>query len=374
MRKLAQSSWSWTVAVAAVCGAVYVAIALSSYTPHTYLIGDSPYYAAAAASLIGDGDLRLENNLQGDAQRHAGFVSLGMDGEWRPKHPVLMSVASIPFLMAFGVNGLLIFNLLILTSLAAAAHRLAARGAAPIPASAAALITCLLTFVPAYAYNYSPDAFAALPALVALLLLLDGRSALSGVLFGLAFAAKPVHVLLLVIGAAVCVARGGLRSGARFLVGATPCILAVLLYNLVLFGGPLATGYERMMEPDAAGGVMSQREDFTLLGAPANLLCEIMDPRHGLLFTAPSVLLALAGLVPLRRRDRGAALLFLWVMTAYILFFATFVPWRASHFGNRFLFVPVLLSAMPLAALLGNLARRRFGMPRSTSIPTTTNL
>ena len=107
----------------------FAAILVRNYFPHTYLMGDSPYYAAAAASLVADGDLKVENNLRGDLQRHSSFVSLGADGEWRPKHPVLMSVASVPFLMMFGVVGLLVFNVVVMALLVMASglYRIVAR-------------------------------------------------------------------------------------------------------------------------------------------------------------------------------------------------------------------------------------------------------
>ena len=302
--------WWATLAVALVAGLTYGAISLHNFFPHTYLQGDCPYYAAAAVSLIADGDLKIENNLKGGRDRHAGFVSLGADGEWRPKHPVLMSVTSIPFLLAFGVKGLLIFNLVVMTLLAAATHRLAIRGAAPLPATGAALITCLLTFVVAYAYNYSPDAFAALPAVVAVILFLDDRFTGSGLLVGVALLAKPVHLVLLLVGTVVAWSSAGPRSAGRFAAGALPAIALLMLYNIFLFGGPLTFGYDRMLEPEPGGVISnSQRADFSLEGAPGRLIGQIVDPRHGLLFTAPSTLFAIVGLGRLWRRRPRMALL-----------------------------------------------------------------
>ena len=119
--------WIWTLCTVLVCLMAFAAILVRNYFPHTYLIGDSPYYAAATASLVGDGDLKVENNLRGDLQRHSGFVSLGADGEWRPKHPILMSVASVPFVLMFGVVVLLVLNIVVMTLLVMAKHRLALR-------------------------------------------------------------------------------------------------------------------------------------------------------------------------------------------------------------------------------------------------------
>ena len=105
-RAPSRKAWLTTALVATLCGAVYATVAVRSYEPHTFLFGDCPYYAATAVSVIADGDLKIENNIQGGEQIHAGQVSLGADGEWRPKHPVLMPLTSIPFLLLFGVKGL----------------------------------------------------------------------------------------------------------------------------------------------------------------------------------------------------------------------------------------------------------------------------
>jgi len=53
----------------------------------------------------------------------------------------------------------------------------------------------------------------------------------------------------------------------------------------------------------------------------------------------------------------------------HILFFSAFAPWMASHFGNRFLFVPVLASALPLAALFDGKWLRRIGLGAKTVHP-----
>jgi len=361
-------SWRVTVGLSLACAAIYVAISLYNFAPHTYLMGDCRYYAATAVSLIADGDLKVENNLKGGLERHAGFVSLGADGEWRPKHPILMPVVSVPFLIVFGVKGLLILNLLVMTLLVAATHRLALRGASVVPATAATAVTCLLTFVIAYAYNYSPDAFAALPAIVALILFLDDRYLAAGFLGGVAFLAKPAHLLLLVTVAAAAWFFGGRRPAIRFTAGVLPAIALVLIYNALLFGGALTFSYDRMLADDS-GAVVSQRDDFSLGSMPANLAGQFVHPEKGLMLTAPSALFAMVGLRRLWRRRQRLAVVPLAVAATYLLFFSAFAPWMASHFGNRFLFVPVLASALPLAALFDGKWLRRIGLGAKTVHP-----
>jgi hypothetical protein len=355
--------------VTLVCAAVYTGIVAYNYDPDTFLFGDSPYYAAASASLIGDHDLKLRNNIRGSDAQHATFVAIGADGEWRPKHPVLMSVVAIPFLFAFGVKGLLVLNLTVMSALVASCHRLAMRASPAWAASAATLTTALFTFVVAYAYNYSPDAFAALPAVASVLLLWSSWPIAAGLLAGAAFAAKPAHVVFVSLAFLVAWARGGRDAALRFAGGVAPWIGAVMIYNLVLFGGVATFGYDRIFDPGAPGGISTQRGDFSLEAMPENLVSQVADPRRGLAATAPSVLLALAGLPFLFNRDRKLALFCGALSIGYFVFFSSYLPWMASHAGNRFLFIPVLLSSVPLAALFDRLGR--IGAPAPLPVAST---
>jgi hypothetical protein len=251
-----------------------------------------------------------------------------------------------------------------------ATHRLALRASGPLSASAATLVTCLLTFFLAYVYNYSPDAFGALFAVVALIFLLDGKSLGAGLMAGLALVAKPAHILFVVVGLTAAWLQGGRRDAKRFGAGVLPAMAALMIYNAILFGGPLLTGYDRILEADPVPRTVSQRNDFTLVDAPSNMMWQFLDEKHGLLYTAPSVLVGLAGVLALWRRRPLLALLSPCLLAVYLLFFATFIPWRASHYGNRYLLVPVMVSVLPLAALLHQAGRRRrVSPPRSASLP-----
>ena len=126
---------------------------------------------------------------------------------------------------------------------------------------------------------------------------------------GLALAAKPAHLLFVVVGLTTAWLQGGRRDAMRFAAGVMPAVAALMLYNAVLFGGPLLTGYDRILEADPVPRTVSQSSDFTLVGAPSNLMWQFLDEKHGLVYTAPSVLVGLAGVLALWRRRRLLALL-----------------------------------------------------------------
>jgi len=352
----------WTLLVASATFLAFGAAALARYEPLTYLVGDGPYYAATAVSLLHDGDLDLHNQLAGGVVVHGSQIALGAGGQWYPKHPILLAVLGLPLLGLFGMPGLLVFNLVQLAVLAGAMFRLARRFA-PAPAAALAVGTLLLgTFMREYAYNLSPDLLAALLATLAALAIMEGRMAAGGLLLGAMVMAKPLLVTFVPAALAFALARGRLRGAARLVLGGLVPAAAFLLLNLALFGSPFVTAYDRNIA--VAGGaatLTSHRSMFDndpLAGAAGQLL----DARHGLLATAPALLLALPGaLVLLRRRPAEAA----WLLgSAAILFTAlcAYRDWDKSHYGNRFLMPAVAFAAPAVAvtfAAIGRAARAR---------------
>jgi hypothetical protein len=72
----------------------------------------------------------------------------------------------------------------------------------------------------------------------------------------------------------------------------------------------------------------------------------------GLLTTCPVLFLALPGLVGYLRRPAGRDSSCSASRSSYSFFFSTYRWWAASRFGNRFLMVPVCLSAIPISFTL----------------------
>src|SRR5260221_4662591 len=68
---------------------IFGARACFLYRPLTYLVGDCPYYAATAVSILQDHDLDLRNQLTGGLEGHGRQIALGRNGAWAPKHPSL---------------------------------------------------------------------------------------------------------------------------------------------------------------------------------------------------------------------------------------------------------------------------------------------
>lgn len=338
------------------------AYAAARHEPLTFLIGDGPYYAATAVSILHDHDLDLRNQLRGGLVVHGAQIALGPGGAWYPKHPILMPVAALPFLAAMGMDGLLVFNVLVLALFAGAMALLARRHAPPAAAAAAVALLLLGTFLRGYVYNLSPDLFATLLFVSGALALLSGWPLRAGLLLGAAVAAKFLLIVLLPWVAFLAWARHGARGARRCLAGTIPAAVLLLVFNAALFGSPWVTSYDRGVSVrDGTERIVTHRSQFD--GAfLAGLSGEIFDRTHGLLPTAPIVLLAVPGLLLLWRRNREEALVTIGAGLTLLLVLAPYRGWSASHYGNRFL-MPALALLAPALALacgrLGALAVRR---------------
>ena len=370
-RRLAGSRAAWLLL--ALMLIIFGVRAALQYRPLSYLVGDCPYYAMASVSMLYDGDLDLRNQLKGGLAVHGRQIALGEDGAWYPKHPLLMPLVSIPFLMAFGVPGFLIFNILVLALLALALMQLARTAAPPFTAAAAAFLLITGSFLRRFDYNYSPDLFATLVLVLAILLIIRGRDVAGGLLAGAAVAAKMTHLFLVPIFLGYALWARGWRGGLRACCGAAGPLLALALLNLSLFGSPLTTSYDRnvVLEGDTVS-TLSHRGLFD--GDPIKgLLAELFDLQHGLLTTAPVLFLALPGLVLLFRRRPREAVLYVVVGEFLLLLFATYRHWDTSHYGNRFL-MPVIAVSAPAVALTldwiaSRLRNRDATLPEAPAVP-----
>ncbi|PYQ12022.1 MAG: hypothetical protein DMH00_06945 [Acidobacteria bacterium] len=327
-----------------------------------FLIGDCPYYASTAVSLWVDGDMNLENQLRGGLAVHQKQVALGRRGECFPKHPVLMSVLSVPFYALFGIAGFLVFNALVGLLLLTVVWALCRRFVGPPTATAATVLVFAGSFLRGYAYNYSPDLFSTLLVLAGILLIFGGRPFPGGILLGVSVLAKVTNLFVAALVVTfLCFRRpriGALAAGA----GLLPGMAAWTILNLAMFGSPTTTGYDRtLVLQDGTVTTVSHRAFFDL-PVWEGIRAQLIDPRVGLLTTSPLLLLALPGWLPLLKKHRWEGLLILGLGEFLFLFFSTYRWWATSHYGNRFLMVPVCLCAVPMAFTLDALSQHLRGL------------
>ncbi len=315
--------------------------------------GDCPYYAWTTLSILHDGDLELSNQLEikerTDLIPHEGFFAVSPEQHVVPKHSILLPLLSVPFVALFGVKGFLIANVVLAISLVIGVAGLA--GNTP-----AARLTAFVLFLTSswigYSYNYSNDLLVASLIVWAYALGRKKYGLLAGLLAGLAIWAK-VYAAIILLPLAILILPAGTRTTLFALAGTLLGIAPMIAVNVLLYGGPLVTGYDR----DARVTPESFRltEHYSRFNQPffQGLQNLLFDRRCGMIVTAPLWFLWPLGLW-LLRRERWAWAAALGAV-ANVLIFVTYDEWNATLGGNRFLFPAVGLGGALLSSLTSRL-------------------
>src|SRR5262245_30527749 len=213
----------------------------------TFLIGDCAYYRATLVSLLEDHDLDVQNNLAAQRYALASNVSLGRNGAFYPKHPILLAVVALPFYLVAGDGGLLAFNLAQLCALLLVMWIGARRYASDLLAFALMLWFAFGTMLRPVAYNFAPDVLSTLLVAGGIVSILYGRCVAAGVLLGLSLWAKWTNAIFLPVALVTLAARRDWRALLRFGVAAALPVAGLLGLNWHMFGSPFVTPYDRVL-------------------------------------------------------------------------------------------------------------------------------
>ena len=363
--KAARSAWL-CAALAAVAFAMG-AWALRARIP----AGDEPHYLIITQSLLGDGDLRIENNHQrGDyfpyhaTELRPDYIQRGQDGQIYSIHAPGISVVVAPAFALAGWPGAVV-SVVLLASLAA---WLLWRAIWELTDSAAAAWIGASAFAfsaPGYFHGFTifPDGAGAVPvaATVWALVRLDRGRALSIgalIVIGIGLAALPwLHTRFALTAGAlglVLLLRlwprpDRVRVVAAFLAIPAASALAWFSFFWAIWGTP---------SPAAPyGGATQSAWAHVLPGVPGLLA----DQHFGLIPNAPIYGAALLGLLTLARWRRRLALEIALVFGTYLFAVATYRMWWGGFSApGRFLVSVLPLLSVPLAAawIRGSAGRR----------------
>ncbi len=174
-------------------------------------------------------------------------------------------------------------------------------------------------------------------------------AAIAGLILGLATIVRPTNVLAIVVFAVAVFLRDGkpaLRTA--FIIGAAASIgVAILLvHNKLLFGSPFAFGY-----PTSAEGAKRLNSfDTPILTGLYGLL---LSPGKSVFVFAPPIILAVAGVGMLWKRDRGLAALAVLLPVVNLLFYAKYSQWEGGYcVGPRYLVPALVLLCLALGPVL----------------------
>jgi hypothetical protein len=345
--------------------ALFVALALTAWGVARPRVpaGDEPHYLVITQSLLGDGDLRIENNHRAEhylayyeAALKPDFMRRGTDGQIYSIHAPGVSALVLPAFAVAGYPGAVV-TVVAVGALGMAAlwtlvfQLTASSGAAWIGWTAVATSAPVLL----HAFTIYPDPVGgalAVVAVAALAALDTPAAAISGrrwVGVGAALAALPwLHTRFALIAGALGLALvlrlwrdpARRRDLWRFLSVPVASALAWFGYFVVIYGTP---------NPAAPYGT---RPEGGLAFIPAGVTGLLFDQQFGLLTTAPVLVAGVAGLVVLARERRRLALEMLAVAVPYLAVAASYPMWWGGYSAPaRFLVALVPLMALPAGLL-----------------------
>ncbi len=345
--------------VAGMCAAlVYVAAAsqLAARVPS----GDEPHYLVITQSLLGDGDLRIENNhRQRDyAAFYAGtlksdYLRRGQNGQIYSIHMPGLSALILP-VFAIGGYGLVKWVLALVSAAATAvawraAFALTGDGASAWFAWAATGLTAPFLFLSFTVYPDVPGSIVVLLAGAALVSLgaRPSRPAWWWAGVGVLPALLPwLHPRYAVIAGAL-----GVIFALRTLRDLRPraALAAFLAMPVASAAGWFGYYYAiyGALNPSVAYGYVTQ---MSVGRIPTGVLGLLVDQQYGLLTSAPVYVAAILGIVPLVGRHRRLALEWLWIVVPYMLVASAYHMWWGGFSSPaRFLGPVLLVSALPLS-------------------------
>lgn len=329
----------------------------SVWQPYAWLHGDGSFYYNVSRGLLEHGSLDqagihphswYERDMGWNRNLDAGWsnVAIGRDGKtWWPKHPWLLPLVATPFVYAAGEWGALLLDLILLLGVPLLAFRTARHVA---PDGAAFAVAALLAAAPIltdHAWSFSNDLLYTVLVLAAFDRVFAGRAAAAGFLLGLAVLAKFTLILLAPALALVLAIRRDWTGLARAAAAGAGPVAVLLAANWYMFGGPLTTGYHRILVMEHGRQALhSHVSDFHWDALGPSLLRV-----GGILLRAwPIYLAAFAGLILLAWRRRWAEATALGVgLLAPVVFHAPY-----AWFRTAFVLPSVALSVPAAAALL----------------------
>ena len=321
--------------------------------------GDEPHYLVITQSILGDRDLKIENNhRQGDYRAYVNrplkpdFLKRGKDGQIYSIHAPGLPLIVAPAFALFGYPGVLVGLCLVSAAASALAWLVAWRVTGDQAASwfgwAAVALSVPFFF---HASALFPDGLGAFLTLVALLPLIDRRAREPGrlVAVGAALGVLPWvstrFVPLAVMSAlliAVRLVEDRSRLGPRLAaIAVCPVISAIAFFGFfqVIYGTP---------NPSVVyGGATRMAVGTIVRGAPGLLF----DQQFGLIPNAPVYLCACAGIVVMVwRGPRRLALEVLALAVPYYLVATSFPAWWGGTTAPARYAVPIaLLLVVPAA-------------------------
>jgi hypothetical protein len=214
------------------------------------------------------------------------------------------------------------------------------------PALCAALMIALATPLFSYSAWFFSEPLVAVLLLAAALVLFTTEAtacsakvaAIAGIFLGVALWVRPSHLIaapVFFLGLLIRDRRRGLPAAIALALVVGIFGGAYLVRNQIYFGNAFEFGY-----PDVAEGGRHLNTFRTPIAT--GLFGFLLSPGKSVFLFAPPIVLAIAGLRRLRKRDAGLAVVAAGLPMIYLLFFARYTQWEGGYcIGPRYV-VPAL--------------------------------
>ena len=177
----------------------------------------------------------------------------------------------------------------------------------------------------------------------------------AGLLLGYAVLVRPTAIILaplFVLAILVARRRQGVRPAIDLVLMVVLGAAFTLAYNAAVFGSPFEFGY-----PDVAEG----GRQLNTFRTPVfrGLMGFLFAPGKSIFIFAPAILLSIAAMPRLWRRNKGLAVAAYAAPIAYLLFFSRYTSWEGGFsYGPRYLVPALTLLAVGVAAFFHESPKR----------------
>ena len=331
--------------------------AWNQYEGYTFFHGDGAFYATMNRSIL-EGTLEqrpfqpnswYEKPMGWNNHLDQGWsnVSMGADGTWWPKHPILLPILGTPLYWLLGPVGALWTNMLLLTLALWSAARLASRVADSHVVALCAMAFTTLPIVTHSAYSYSNDVLYGMLCVAGVDAFVGESFVLAGLWLGLAVWCKPTVALIPGLLGLSLLLRRRWRDAGRVVVGGLPGLLGIVVQNTWMYGNPLTFSYDRIIVTRQGHPALEAASVKMHRPLADGLKSVWQDEGQGLVHQIGWALGGLAGTPLLIRALPVAGITFLLSLGGFFIFYAKY-----DYTYARFYLPWLFLSLAPLAQLV----------------------
>jgi len=352
---------------------VYIPYILSFDSEHSdrhYWTGDSWWYMQIVESMVQNGDLDISNNIPPSMHVSQSQLALSAKGYLAPKHGIFFPLVSVPFYLLFGNAGYPLFNLILTIGILILLFQIIRVFFDELIALTTTLIYAFSSVIFLYSYNYLADLWSVMLMLFGIKLVLQSKYYGASIFIALAIFAKVTNVvwvapIFIFIGIDLWSKRNAkfiiflkevLKIALIFLI----MILPVLVSNYLIYGSPFITGYQRIVSYTMDGNMilLAHTTDFNNSFFDG-LSVLFFDSNVGILWDNYVIIIAVLGIVfSYRIKQRSSVLLLLSIVVLQLLFFSKYNYSLATEFGNRFLYLSIVLSSVFVANIMDLLQKK----------------